>query len=187
MDFATILGMVSGFGLLGTAIFLGGMPGAFLDAPALMIVFGGTFAVTAMSFSVSEVVRVPAVLLKALFHNSLDPRLAASQMLELAELARRKGSLALQTVQPQLASLPFLHHGIAMVVDGSSSDEIEKVLGRKAGAIATRHAKAAGVLRKAAEVSPAMGLIGTLVGLERFPIIRGHILQRRSSFGTRQA
>ena len=52
-----------------------------------------------------------------------------------------------------------------MVVDGSKSDEIERVMTRKVNAMAVRHAKAAGVLRKAADVSPAMGLIGTLVGL----------------------
>ena len=165
MDFATILGLISGFGLLGSAIYMGGMAGAFVDPPALLIVFGGTLAVTAMSFSPGEIIRAPLIAFKALFHHSLDPALAASQMLELADLARRKGALALQSIQPQLASLPFLQHGIAMVVDGSNGDEIEKVLGHRVSAIASRHAKAASVLRKAAEVSPAMGLIGTLIGL----------------------
>lgn len=165
MDFATVIGLVSGFGLLAMAILMGGMAGAFLDAPALLIVFGGTFAVTAMSFSLNELLRTPLVTLKAMFYSPLDAGLAASQILELAELARSKGALALQSVQPRLASLPFLHQGITMVVDGSTGDEIEKVLNHQVNAIAARHAKAAGVLRKAAEVSPAMGLIGTLIGL----------------------
>jgi chemotaxis protein MotA len=165
MDIATVLGLVSGFGLLALAIFMGGMAGAFLDAPALLIVFGGTFAVTAMSFSLNEMARTPLVTLKAMFYSPLDASLAAFQMLELAELARAKGALALQAVQPRLTSLPFLHQGISMVVDGSSGDEIEKILNHKVNAIASRHAKAAGILRKAAEVSPAMGLIGTLIGL----------------------
>lgn len=165
MDFATILGLISGFALLGMAILLGGAPGAFINAPSLLIVFGGTFAVTAMSFSIKEILRVPRVALQALFHSANDPRTAASQMLELAELAREHGALALQNIQPQLVDLPFLQHGVSMVVDGSKSDEIERVMTRKVNAMAVRHAKAAGVLRKAAEVSPAMGLIGTLVGL----------------------
>ncbi len=165
MDFATIVGLVSGFALLGMAIVLGGTPGAFVDGPSLLIVFGGTFAVTAMSFSVAEILRVPKVALRAIFNTSSDPRTAASQMLELAELARENGALALQDVQPRLAHLPFLYHGVSMVVDGTKSEEIERVMGRKVNAMAVRHYKAAGVLRKAAEVSPAMGLIGTLVGL----------------------
>lgn len=165
MDFATILGLISGFALLGLAIILGGAPGAFVDAPSLLIVFGGTFAVTAMSYSISEIMRVPKVALQALFRSANDPRAAASQILELAELARAQGLLALQNIQPRLAHLPFLHQGVSMVVDGSKSDEIERVMNRKVHAMAIRHAKAAGVLRKAAEVSPAMGLIGTLIGL----------------------
>ena len=165
MDFATILGLISGFALLGLAILLGGAPAAFIDAPSLLIVFGGTFAVTAMSFSINEIIRVPKVALQALFRSTNDPSTAASQMLELAELAREQGALALQDIQPRLAHLPFLSQGVSMVVDGSKSDEIERVMNRKVTAMALRHAKAAGVLRKAAEVSPAMGLIGTLVGL----------------------
>ncbi len=165
MAFATIVGLVSGFALLGMAIILGGTPGAFVDGPSLLIVFGGTFAVTSMSFSVAEILRVPKVALQAIFNTTSDPRTAASQILELAELARENGALALQDVQPRLAHLPFLYHGVSMVVDGSKSEEIERVMSRKVNAMAMRHSKAAGVLRKAAEVSPAMGLIGTLVGL----------------------
>jgi len=128
-------------------------------------VFGGTFAVTAMSFSIKEIMRVPKVAIQAMFHTANDPSMAATQILEIAELAREKGALALQDLQPQLIGMPFLHQGVSMVVDGSKSDEIERVLNRKVNATAQRHSKAAGVLRKAAEVSPAMGLIGTLVGL----------------------
>jgi chemotaxis protein MotA len=36
---------------------------------------------------------------------------------------------------------------------------------REMHAIQQRHARSAGILRKAAEVAPAMGLIGTLIGL----------------------
>ncbi len=165
MDFVTIVGMVSGFALLGLAILIGGSPGAFFDAPSLLIVFGGTFAVTATSFSINEIIRVPKVTVQALFRSANDPRTAAAQMLELAELARKQGALALQNIQPQLTVLPFLHQGVSMVVDGSKSEEIERVMSRKVNAMAVRHDKAAGVLRKAAEVSPAMGLIDTLVGL----------------------
>ncbi len=165
VDFATFIGLVAGFGLLGTAVFVGGAPAAFIDLPAFLIVFGGTCAVTAVSFSLGEVLRTPVTAAKALFRHAHDPRVAASQVIELAELARRKGALALQSVQPRLASLPFLHHGITMVVDGSPGEEIEKVLNHKVNAMAGRHSRSAGVLRKAAEVSPAMGLIGTLVGL----------------------
>ena len=81
MDFATILGLISGFALLAMAILLGGTPGAFIDAPSVLIVFGGTFAVTAMSHSIKEIIRVPKVALQALLPNAYDPTKAASHPL----------------------------------------------------------------------------------------------------------
>ncbi|MFQ5785221.1 MAG: motility protein A [Alphaproteobacteria bacterium] len=165
LDFATIFGLVAGLGLIGTAILLGGAPLAFVDVPALLIVFGGTFAVTTMSFSLDEVMRAGTAVLKTLTRPMLDADRAATQMIELSELARRKGALALQGVQSELARLAFLNEGISMVVDGSNSDEIERSLKHRVEAMANRHAKTVNVIRRAAEVSPAMGLIGTLVGL----------------------
>jgi chemotaxis protein MotA len=52
-----------------------------------------------------------------------------------------------------------------MVVEGMAADEIKRVLERDAAEMTVRHQRSAGVLRKAAEVAPAMGLIGTLIGL----------------------
>ena len=42
---------------------------------------------------------------------------------------------------------------------------IERILRREVNSMTERHTKSASILRRAAEVSPAMGLIGTLVGL----------------------
>ena len=165
MDFAAILGLFAGFGLIATAIFMGGAPQAFFDVPAILIVFGGTFAVTTIPYSLRDVMRAQSAVMKAVFRPALPPEEAATRVLELAEIARRKGSLALQSVEPEYLDNQFLSEGVSMVVDGSNGDEIEKVLSEKINAIANRHAKSVNVIRKAAEVSPAMGLIGTLVGL----------------------
>ncbi|MEE8274382.1 MAG: MotA/TolQ/ExbB proton channel family protein [Alphaproteobacteria bacterium] len=165
MDLATLLGLFAGFGLIGTAIVLGGTPLAFVDAPAMLIVFGGTFAVTIVSFSLDDVLRANSAVIKALFQPVLDTSIAATQVLELAELARHKGALALENVQSKTVNLPFLNEGLSLVVDGSSGDEVESIMTRKVHAMASRHARSVEVIRKAADVSPAMGLIGTLVGL----------------------
>jgi len=65
----------------------------------------------------------------------------------------------------QIRGEPFLGQALQLVVDGTPGDEIERILRRDIGAMAQRHLKSASILRKAAEVAPAMGLIGTLVGL----------------------
>jgi chemotaxis protein MotA len=52
-----------------------------------------------------------------------------------------------------------------MVVDGIKVEDVEDVIRRELGATLGRHRKSATVLRRAADIAPAMGLIGTLIGL----------------------
>ena len=85
--------------------------------------------------------------------------------MKIAELARRQGVLSLQGVLESLKDDAFLFKGMSMVVDGTPGEEVESVLARDTNATILRHQKSAGILRKAAEFSPAMGLIGTLIGL----------------------
>ena len=50
-DGATILGLASAVGLVVIAIFFGGAASAFFDLPSVLIVVGGTLAVTTICFS----------------------------------------------------------------------------------------------------------------------------------------
>jgi len=165
LDAATVIGLICGFGLIATAIVLGGSPQSFLNIPSVLIVLGGTFSVVTICFSLSEVVNTARVLAKTVFYSAREPSEAALQVLQVAELARRQGVLAMQNVLDELRSEPFLHKGMSMVVDGTPGEEVETILRQDLQATAIRHSKSINVLRKAAEYSPAMGLIGTLIGL----------------------
>ncbi len=165
MDMATVVGLLAGFGLLSTAIIIGGSPGSFINVPSILIVIGGTFAVVTICFSLNEIVRSGQIVAKTIFYTSRDPSEAAVQVLQIAEMARKQGVLAIQGILNDLQAEPFLQKGMAMVVDGTPGEEVETILRRDIAATLQRHIKSAGVLRKAAEFSPAMGLIGTLIGL----------------------
>ncbi|MBI1776591.1 MAG: MotA/TolQ/ExbB proton channel family protein [Proteobacteria bacterium] len=165
VDLATFLGLTAGFGLMFAAMALGGSPSAFIDLPAALIVFGGTFAVTTVCFSLSDIARTQKAVALALVRASRDPRQAAEHVLELAQLARNQGVLVLERQLGLLGALPFLRRALSMVVDGASPEEVEHVMHQELVAIMSRHQRSASVLRRAAEVAPAMGLIGTLVGL----------------------
>lgn len=165
MDIATVIGLVVGFGLVGAAIFLGGSPMAFIDGPSVLIVVGGTFAVTTISFSLGEVIKGQGLILKAVFSKSIDPAAAAIQVLELADLARKNGVLGMQESLKNLDDVPFLQKGLAMVVDGTPGDEVERVMRQEIRGMTARHESSVGILQRAATIAPAMGLIGTLVGL----------------------
>lgn len=165
LDLATLLGLASALALIAMALALGGSAGTFLDLPSALIVLGGTFAVTTISFSLEEVARAQAMMLHAALRRLPDPTDAARRMMELAERARRGGVLQLEPLVDRLAHTPFLHKAIRLVVDGATGDEVERTLRRELAEMARRHRRCAGVFRRAAEVAPAMGLIGTLVGL----------------------
>ena len=165
MDFATVLGLISGFGLVISAIVLGGSPGSFINPPSVLIVIGGTLAITTICYSIPEVLHTFRVVMKTVFYSARDPSEAAIQVLQVAEMARKQGVLALQGVLEPMQGEPFLHKGMSMVVDGTPGEEVEVIMRRDMNATIQRHVKSTGVLRKAAEFAPAMGLIGTLIGL----------------------
>ena len=165
LDPATLFGLVCGFGLLSAAIVLGGSPGSFINAPSILLVLGGTFSVVTVSYSLAEVVNTFRVIGKTIVWSGRDPSEAAVSVIKTAEIARHQGVLALQNYLDKMSDEPFLQKGLSLVVDGAPTAEIEEVMRRDLQATLQRHAKGAGILRKAAEYAPAMGLIGTLIGL----------------------
>src|SRR3546814_4055226 len=100
-------------------------------------------------------------MLRAAVYKAEAPGHAVWQALYLADLARKRGRLALQNVTEELRDAPFLYRATIMVVDGLPAEEVERVLSRDAEASFERHQRSAGILRRAGEVAPAMGLIGT--------------------------
>jgi chemotaxis protein MotA len=164
-DAATIIGLVGAVGLIVSATMIGGSVAAFYNVPAVLIVIGGTFAVTTMCFSLAEIYSAQKMLLRAFLRGGRDPSNAAMYMLELAAQARRNGVLSIQSAVSEIESDRFLKHALTLVADGNAPEAVERMLTNEIAATAHRHAKGASVLRKAAEIAPVMGLIGTLVGL----------------------
>lgn len=165
LDMATVMGLLGALALIGIAIVLGGNWLAFVDVPSILIVVAGTFAITTVSYSWSEVIQAQPLMARTLLKRSQTPNEAAAKTLQLAERARRRGLLAMQNELYGLKTDPLLLRGMTMLVDGMPIEEIERNLTFETHAMAQRHQRSTGILRRAAEVSPAMGLIGTLIGL----------------------
>ncbi|OKH89011.1 motility protein A [Thalassospira sp. TSL5-1] len=164
-DIATVVGLIVGFALVIAAVVLGGSPGAFIDVPSILIVIGGTAAITAVCFSLGEFLGIGRVLARTIFHPSRNPSDAALQILQLAEIARKGGVLSLQGHLDSLLSEEYLWKGLSLVVDGTPPEEVEGIMRKDMNATISRHHKGASILKKAGDIAPAMGLIGTLIGL----------------------
>ncbi|MDH3476191.1 MAG: MotA/TolQ/ExbB proton channel family protein [Rhodospirillales bacterium] len=165
VDFATLIGVFGGFAMIGTAMVVGGSAASFFNLPGMLIVLGGTFLVTTISFTLEEVLRTQKVMLRAVLYRAEVPEEAALEMLGLADLARKGGVLALQPKLPALNHSGYLRRAMEMVIDGLPAEEVVRILDGELRETMRRHQRAAGVLRRGGEVAPAMGLIGTLVGL----------------------
>ncbi|MBX6322340.1 MAG: MotA/TolQ/ExbB proton channel family protein [Rhodospirillaceae bacterium] len=159
---SSLLALAAALLLIVGAVAATGTLGAFLDLPSVLIVLGGTVAVTAVSFPLDDILAARRAMMRALLSAAPDPQAAARSVLHLAEIARRRGALVLQHLPSGFD--PFLVRAINLVVDGPP-EEAERIMGYDRAAASARQAKSVAILRRASEVAPAMGLIGTLVGL----------------------
>ena len=164
-DLSTILGIILALSFVGLAIFIGGNSKGFIDLPSFLIVILGTYALTIASFSLAETMKAQLLVGKTMFYSAEDPSSSAKKILELAEISRKKGFLGLQQFANIFKQNRFLEKGVTLIIDGAPHDEIEKILVQEIYAMNDRHSKSSSVFKKSAEISPAMGLIGTLIGL----------------------
>jgi chemotaxis protein MotA len=164
-DISTAVGIALALILVGVAMSLGGGILSFFDIKSLLIVLGGTTFLTIACFTAGDFFRSQILIFRTIFHNNEDPNKAAIAAIEIAEKARKEGILALEKYEDLVEHNKFLKRGIGYIVDGLPNEEIEKMLNEEISSMIERHNKGVGVLRKAAEISPAMGLIGTLIGL----------------------
>ena len=164
-DWATIIGLLTALLLIGTALWLGGQAAAFFVARALLIVLGGTAAVPLISHSWHDVRGLRKIVGRSLLQQLIPHPTLGRHLLDVSMIVRTKGVLALEAYQDQFSRDPFLSQAMQLVTDGIPVHRIETLLSQEIDASMARHDKGSGILRRAAEVAPAMGLIGTLVGL----------------------
>ncbi|MCK8823544.1 motility protein A [Fuchsiella alkaliacetigena] len=164
LDLATIIGFLVGAILVAGAIVLGGEIIIFLSANGFLIVFGGTLGATLLSSSFEQVRDLAKSLRVALYKKEMDPREVISVLVSFAEKARREGLLALEDEAQQLDD-SFLQKGIQLVVDGTDSELVRSILETELIFLNDRHAETRGILETMGDLSPAFGMIGTLVGL----------------------
>ncbi len=164
MDTATIVGLVLGVVLVAFAILLGGEVIPYLSAPAFLIVIGGSTAATLTAYPLATFLKMPKVAMHALFSKPQDPRHLIQQLVELAEVARRDGILALESRSEQIQD-DFLTHGIQMAVDGTDPEVIQTIMETELDNLVSRHEAGKGLLDSMGRFAPAFGMIGTLIGL----------------------
>jgi len=162
MDIATLIGIVAGFSLIIGSMASGGSLGAFLNVPGLMIVGGGTIAATLINESLSHVTGALRVGLQAFFLKRSDAAATIQQVIELAAKARKEGLVSLEN---ENIEDEFLARGVRLGVDGLSPEAIESILRAELQTLKQRHQRGQKIFKFMGSTAPAMGMVGTLVGL----------------------
>jgi chemotaxis protein MotA len=164
MDLATIIGLVLANVLVVISILLEGSLWSFYSLSSIMITVGGSIASTMASFSMSDIVgavRVIGVTLRGDVHSPLD---LINAVVRMAERARREGLLALEADLEETND-EFLRKGIQLIVDGTDPELVRNVLETEISMMEDRHKTGAGIMSVMAAMSPAYGMLGTLIGL----------------------
>ena len=164
MDLATILGIVSAFGLVVIAILMGGGIGLFINIPSLMIVVGGTLGATMINYPLKDVLRAVSIVKNAFFAQNSAPEEIVKQFVDFGGKARREGILALEADVKNIDD-EFLGKGLQLSVDGLEPQAIENIMDTEVDYLRGRHFLGAEIFSTMGTFAPALGMIGTLIGL----------------------
>lgn len=173
LDISTAVGLLIGCGmvLMGMLLATGGDIPLFLalfvnqpDSAAITV--GGSLGGTIITFPMSQIKTLGSVIGKAAMENAENTAYGEliTEMVDYATEARRNGVLALDAKTEEISD-PFIKNGIQLAVDGTAPEQIEEILSLELESLQKRHEIGQSMVLKWAELAPAYGMIGTLVGL----------------------
>lgn len=169
----TIIGIVAAFILVffgivvtidgGFAVNLGSI-GNFFDIQSIIIVVFGVIATLVASYPISMVKGIPGHMKTIIAGNKHNPNEYIEQIVECAEIARKNGLLALEEHANNMEDA-FMKDSLLLIVDAIDADKVRSMLEGDLGYMSARHEQAIGFYDRGAALSPAFGMLGTLIGL----------------------
>jgi len=164
LDIATLIGIIVSFGLVIISILMGGEGAWFINAPSLMIVFGGTMGATLLAYPLSDVLSVFKVARNVFMHKSQSVSELIPLITGFAKKARQEGILSFESQLHDIED-PFLVQGIQMAIYGMESSAIEDVMVTEIIYLEERHRLGSEIFTTMGGFAPAIGMLGTIIGL----------------------
>ena len=173
LDFATIGGLLLCMVLILAGIINNGdaapVPpmmalGAFIDTASILIVGFGSIAAVAMCYPLNVFVGIIQVTKQAFLYKPRDTKAILAMLQDMSNRARREGTLALEEFIDKVDD-DYFSRGVQLVVDGHEPNAIEDLLYNEIEKIKERHEAGIAMWENFALLSPAFGMIGTLIGL----------------------
>ncbi|WP_294550108.1 motility protein A [uncultured Pseudoflavonifractor sp.] len=135
----------------------------FFDLSSVLIVVGGTLAVVIACYPklAKSFPKHIKIMLQA---KAFDPTMYVDQLVELAQIARKNGLLALEE-KANDQSDPFFRQAIMLIVDANDPDRVRSILENDIEQTSARHQEVVAMYERGSNAAPAFGMIGTLIGL----------------------
>lgn len=164
MDIATLIGIVGGLGLLFCAILLeGSSPLMFVNLLATVVVVFGSFAAVLARYTLGGFISaLLGGISSSFFYKHVSTVHLIDQLTEIADKMRKQGPIALEQVRIED---PFFQRGVRMIADGFSAEALRESLERERDLDYERLDESQKIYKILGEAAPAMGMVGTLIGL----------------------
>jgi len=163
MDLSTIVGIVGGLGVIIGAIGTDKLV-VFVSLPSFLIVVVGSVGAFLVNYPFADVKIFISVLMKTLKYKTAEPDEIIPMLIDFGGKARRDGILVLQQESKNIDNT-FLSKGIQLAIDGTEPQMILKILETEVEYVKERHRLGAEMSTAFGTYLPALGMIGTLVGL----------------------
>lgn len=168
MDIASLIGFIGAFALMIFGMVngkgFGVITDIFLDPASALITFGGSFgAILAMNPMKDFVEGLKSFTLVFKVPKANETETIKS-IIELSNLARREGLLALEESTNNLDD-EFMKKGVMLIVDGTDPELVRSILEAELINVDARHQENIGFWKNLGAMGPAWGMIGTLIGL----------------------
>jgi chemotaxis protein MotA len=144
------------------AMLAGGALGPFVDTASILIVIGGTFFAVMYQATLPTFLGHFGAMGKTFFPPVKKMEDMIERMVELAAMARKDGMMALEG---QETPDKFFAKGMQLLVDGADEAKLVGQMEAELEAMKVRHGDMQGCVKAWIDLAPAMGMIGTLVGL----------------------
>lgn len=164
MDLASVLGLIGGIAVMLVTILLSGDLAGYVDIPSIICTFGGTITMTIFAFPAKKLKEGFGALKHVFYYTEMDAENVIKSIIDLANVARKEGLLALEEAAQQLQD-GFLQKGIMLIVDGTDPELVRNILETELSFIEDRHKSNQGVFEYMASAGPGFGMLGTLIGL----------------------
>jgi chemotaxis protein MotA len=164
LEISTLIGLIGAFAFIIISIMMGGDIGGFIDPGSIMIVVGGVVCATMVAYPMDVLKTIPKLIGLTFKAQKMDINKDLDMIINIANVARREGILALEETIKD-SDDPFLKKGIMLIIDGSDPELVRSIMETELSFLSDRHASGAAVLETMSALSPAFGMIGTLIGL----------------------